>query len=181
MSTPRRHPAERLTAGQCCQFPAGTRPSAEAHENEIPPQAVRPKKPNRHGRGRWPEVRDASYWRAYIEAHSEPVTECGCWIWMSSLGGKGYGACPPRCSGEQRAHRLAWRIYRGAIPPKMMVLHRCDVRACVNPDHLWLGTNADNMRDMVAKGRSSRWATRNHKGRVINHENDGAAQALGEQ
>ncbi len=48
---------------------------------------------------------------------------------------------------------LAWEIVKGPIPPGMHVLHRCDCPPCVRPDHLFLGTHADNMRDMIAKGR----------------------------
>ena len=52
------------------------------------------------------------------------------------------------------AHRVAWMLAHGPIPRGMNVLHRCDVPRCVNPDHLFLGTQHDNVRDMIAKGRA---------------------------
>lgn len=58
------------------------------------------------------------------------------------------GAC-----GDRLSHRVAWRLTNGAIPDGLQVLHECDTPACVNPAHLFLGTQADNLRDMHAKGR----------------------------
>lgn len=80
----------------------------------------------------------------------------GCWIWTAHIDEWGYGrfAMPPR--GQQKlVHRLSWTFTNGDIPSKLLVLHKCDTPACVNPSHLRLGTNADNMRDMVAKGRTT--------------------------
>jgi hypothetical protein len=76
----------------------------------------------------------------------------GCWIWNKSLDSKGYGNC--WCDGKmEHAHRVSWKIHHGVIPAGIWVLHHCDVRDCVNPMHLFLGTNDDNMRDMDVKGR----------------------------
>lgn len=76
----------------------------------------------------------------------------GCWIWGGHVSGIGYGAA--RMNGKIcSAHRLSWEAFNGPIPDGNLVLHKCDVPNCVNPEHLFLGTQADNVRDMVEKGR----------------------------
>ena len=82
-----------------------------------------------------------------------PVPFSGCWVWMGALSGKGYGKLMLKEHRLESAHRLSWLLHRGPIPDGLHVLHRCDVRTCVNPDHLFLGTNLDNIRDRIAKGR----------------------------
>ncbi len=74
-----------------------------------------------------------------------------CWNWIAATNGVGYGVIS---AGAMRlAHRIAWTMKNGAIPRGMFVLHRCDNPRCVRPSHLFLGTQADNMRDMREKGR----------------------------
>ena len=86
----------------------------------------------------------------------EPMS--GCWLWTAGVNGNGYGAI--RADGRsQLAHRVAWQLYRGPIPHGAgyhgtCVLHRCDNPVCVNPDHLFLGSNADNAADKKRKGRA---------------------------
>lgn len=85
-----------------------------------------------------------------------------CWIWTASRSTTGYGqlfVCriDSRRNIVQRAHRISWLIHKGSIPSHQQVLHKCDVRLCVNPDHLYLGTQQDNVNDMMSKCRNSYW------------------------
>lgn len=83
----------------------------------------------------------------------EPNT--GCWLWTATVSSVGYASF--YLNGEPRgAHRVAWEWRHGTIPPGMWVLHSCDTRSCVNPDHLFLGTPQDNTQDMIRKGRDVR-------------------------
>lgn len=89
----------------------------------------------------------------------EVETEHGtCWVWSGSTHPLGYGRY-----GAELAHRIAWQVHSGEHPGKKVVMHKCDNPPCVNPNHLQIGTQADNLRDMWAKGRGShgerhRWA-----------------------
>lgn len=78
--------------------------------------------------------------------------EKGCWIWADHLASNGYGSFRVGLK-TIGAHRVAWVLYKGVIPDGLFVLHKCDVKSCVNPDHLFLGTQADNIKDMINKNR----------------------------
>lgn len=81
-------------------------------------------------------------------------TADACWLWTASRSGSGYG-CLRVNRVTRTSHTLAWELTNGPIPDGLWVLHKCDVRLCCNPTHLFLGTASDNARDMVAKGRNS--------------------------
>jgi len=96
-----------------------------------------------------------------------PEPNSGCWLWLGQLNRLGYGVIGRRAKSKQMfAHRAAYIMAHGSIPAGMDILHRCDVRCCVNPDHLYAGTHTDNMHDMFSKGRrkaargSAHWAAK---------------------
>ena len=89
-----------------------------------------------------------------------PEPNSGCWIWIGPLFTNGYGSI---CVGGRNnrknhlAHRVSYALHYGKYPPRAkVVMHKCDVKCCVNPEHLTLGTQYDNMRDMVTKGRHTK-------------------------
>ena len=93
----------------------------------------------------------------YFSNRVIPEPNSGCWLWIGPIWNKqGYGRMCGKTAailGQGCAHRASWEMYRGPIPEGMDVCHKCDVTCCVNPDHLFIGTATDNMRDMLRKGR----------------------------
>ena len=94
-------------------------------------------------------------WTAFLQPHPRGKGTTYGEFWVGTKGAGGRMAF---------AHRVAWELEGGPIPDGMRVLHRCDNPACVRPDHLFLGTQSDNMLDMFAKGRATRHKGSEHYG-----------------
>ena len=82
-----------------------------------------------------------------------PEPNSGCWLWSGSTYRNGYGVMLGGESKHISTHRFSWAHFKGDIPDGAHVLHKCDVRCCVNPEHLFLGDQQSNMDDMARKGR----------------------------
>jgi hypothetical protein len=93
------------------------------------------------------------YWKYAVKTD-------GCWEWSGFTDEMGYGRVSAFTSDDRwvphLAHRISWELHFGPIPDELLVLHRCDNPPCSRPDHLFLGTQLDNVRDCIAKGRNNR-------------------------
>ena len=108
-----------------------------------------------------------------FEAKINRSKDNDCWEWTGALNGSGYGSF---CYNGKttNAHRVSWLIHNGSIPKGeghhgTCVLHKCDNRKCVNPDHLFLGSNADNIKDRESKGRGVMPEQAGHKNPSYDH------------
>lgn len=102
-------------------------------------------------RARNPVLTDAQYFERYKSRTI--VDENGCWLWQGFVHKTGYGDTAYR-GKNMKAHRAMFIVAKEPVPDGLNVLHTCDVRNCINPDHLWLGTISDNKQDELAKGRN---------------------------
>ena len=102
----------------------------------------------------WKKLPQRRFWRYVVKTG-------GCWLWQGSVDRYGYGTI----LNDLMAHRYSYELHKGQIPSGLQVRHICDVRRCVNPGHLIVGTGQDNMNDMVKRGRSLT-GERNHRAKL---------------
>lgn len=107
-----------------------------------------------------------------FESKIMPEPMSGCWLWLSAVKNENHPYGQFSIGNKKHlAHRLSYQLYKGPIPEGFSVCHNCDNPNCVNPDHLFLGTHGDNMKDMIKKGRGNK-ARGSSGGRAILSEDD---------
>jgi len=111
--------------------------------------------------------------RSNFDRQWEAVPESGCWLWTGSVK-ESRGELRGRVmldGRRQYAHRWAYELYKGQIPAGLQVNHKCDVSICVNPDHLYIGTQQDNVKDREARGRRGRpVGEKNPRAKITAHD-----------
>lgn len=136
---------------------------------------------------RWHKYGDPTAWRndptPIAERFWAKVNRSeGCWPWTAGTNRAGYGRIRlgGRGGGVELAHRLSWKLHTGTDPGDLCVLHKCDNPPCVNPEHLFLGTPADNTQDMVRKNRTKSPLTPNQVLAILTDHRTGrlAAEAF---
>jgi hypothetical protein len=119
-------------------------------------------------------------WETFEDSYI-PEPNSGCWLWLGGRNSSGYGVLRnPLTRRGIQAHRAAWLKFKGEVPEGLQVLHRCDVPACVNPDHLFLGTHTENMQDMTKKGRHPYKRGQSHPNAVLTEDDVRAIRASDE-
>lgn len=113
-------------------------------------------------------VAKSTEWIGYRLLARISVSPAGCFNWKLSGDRKGYGQTG-MAGGTRYAHILSYETFRGPVPPGLYVLHKCDNPRCINPAHLFLGTQLDNMRDCISKGRHA-WGEKVPNARLKNSD-----------
>lgn len=115
-----------------------------------------------------------------FEAKVERIPFIGCWAWMGATHDRGYGiiGIGARGLGNERAHRTAYRLYRGEIPDGKIILHKCGNTNCVNPYHLEAGTYQENAQDTVQMGRNYKPDNRGSNAKWAKLDEDKVSQIL---
>jgi hypothetical protein len=113
----------------------------------------------------------------FIERSIVRVPWSGCWLWERAQQKRGYGVVCIRGKIEL-AHRFSYIVYKGPINENLKILHRCDVPLCVNPDHLFAGTDRDNLVDAYLKGRKGKLSTSDIKQIKLFRKNGHSLRAL---
>ncbi len=105
-----------------------------------------------------PQPISESVWRRFDKYIPHDLPKSECWHWKGSLDKRGYGQLSDGFRTMLKAHRLSYEKFVGSIPEGLGILHKCDLPSCCNPDHLFPGTQKENIDDMISKGR---WGNRN--------------------